>query len=133
MKKCALFLLIVTISFLLPSVVSAQSKQSAPSTASIQMIQFHSQHRCLSCRTIEKFTREVVANYPSILFKLINVDQKKNEALANEFEASGTALFLFNPKTGKKKSLTDFGFMNVGNEEKFKELLKQHIDEFIKG
>ena len=48
-----------------------------------------------------------------------NKDDKNNEKKAEKFEATGTALFLYNPKSGSKKDLTDFAFMNANNKEKF--------------
>jgi hypothetical protein len=98
----------------------------------IEVIQFHSEHRCMTCSKIEEFTKETVKLYPNIPFKLVNVDDKKNEKLAEQFEAAGTALFLYNPKTGKKKDLTDFAFMNAGDKDKYVKALKKEIDQFLK-
>jgi len=102
------------------------------STTTIEVIQFHSEHRCMTCNKIETYTKETLKSYPSLTFKLINVDDKKNEKKAEQFEATGTALFLYNPKTGKKKDLTEFAFMNAGNKEKFIAGLKKEINQFIK-
>lgn len=102
-------------------------------TASIEVIQFHSEHRCMTCMKIEKLTRATLAaNFPYIPFTLVNVDDKKNAKKAEQFEASGTALYLYNTKTGKKKDLTDFAFMNAGEEKKFVAELKKYIEDFIK-
>lgn len=100
--------------------------------ASIEVIQFHSEHRCMTCNKIETLTREVLKSYPGVPFTLVNVDVKKNDKKAAQFEATGTALFLYNPKTGKKKELTDFAFMQAGNKDKFAEGLKKEIDLFLK-
>jgi hypothetical protein len=40
---------------------------------------------------------------------------------------------LYNPKTGKKKDLTNFAFMNAGEEKIFEAELKKYIEEFMKG
>jgi phosphoribosylanthranilate isomerase len=103
---------------------------SAISDAKIEVIQFHSEHRCMTCNKIETFTKETLKAYPNIPFSLVNVDDKKNEKKAEQFEAAGTALFLYNPKTGKKKDLTDFAFMNASNKEKFLQGLKKEISQF---
>ena len=97
----------------------------------IQVIQFHSTHRCVTCNSIEKLTLETLKSYPNISFQLINVDDSKNEKIAEEFEATGTSLFLYNSQTGKKKDLTDFAFMNAKNKpEEFKSGLKKEIEQF---
>jgi hypothetical protein len=98
----------------------------------IEVIQFHSEHRCMTCNKIESLTKETLKSYPTIPFVLVNVDDKKNAKKAEQFEAAGTALFLYNPKTGKKKELTDFAFMHAGNKEKFMQGLKKEIDLFLK-
>jgi hypothetical protein len=106
-------------------------KQGTANT-SIEVLQFHLQHRCYSCNKIEELTKETLKSYQGIPFKLYNVEDKKNEKICAQFEASGSALFLYNPKTGRKKELTSAAFMNVGNEEKFKKELRKEIDEFSK-
>jgi len=105
---------------------------SKTETATIQVIQFHSEHRCKTCLRIEELTRETLKSYPNIPFSLVNVDDPKNEKISKAFEATGTALFLYNPQTGKKKDLTDFAFMKADNKEKFIEGLKKEIEAFLK-
>lgn len=111
---------------------STKRTSSPNAEVKIEIIQFHSEHRCMTCNKIEALTKETLKSYPSIPFSLVNVDDKKNEKRAEQFEAAGTALFLYNPKTGVKKDLTDFAFMNAGNKEKFIEGLKKEIDLFLK-
>lgn len=135
MKTRNIFLLTVTMVMLLFTACNSKAqnpKQSSNSItdAKIEVIQFHSEHRCKTCLKIEELTRETLKSYPSITFSLVNVDDKKNEKKAEQFEATGTALFLYNPKTGKKKDLTDFAFMNAGNKENFMEGLKKEISQF---
>lgn len=103
-------------------------------TSSIEVIQFHSEHRCVTCNLIEKLTREtLIEHFPNTPFKLVNVDDNKNEKIAEEFEATGTALFIYNPKSKKKKDLTDFAFMNAKNKpEDFKKGIKREVEQFLK-
>ena len=116
---------------------NAQTKKTTPkanaSKATVEVIQFHSEHRCMTCNKIEKLTRQTLKkDFPKIAFTLVNVDDAKNEKKAEQFEATGTALFLYNSKTGKKKDLTDFAFMNAGDEAKFQRELKLEIEKFSK-
>lgn len=108
----------------------AQQKNQTQTTP-VEVIQFHSEHRCMTCNKIEALTKQTLKSYPLIPFSLVNVDDKNNEKRAEQFEATGTALFLYNPKTGKKKDLTDFAFMNAGNKDKFIAGLKKEIDSFL--
>lgn len=110
---------------------NTKQTSTATSDTKIEVIQFHSEHRCMTCNKIEALAKETLKRYTNIPFSLVNVDDKKNEKKAEQFEATGTALFLYNPKTGKKKDLTDFAFMNAGNKEKFIEGLKKEIDLFL--
>lgn len=125
----ALMLLFVSFSTTGQTPKANNSKSVTAST--VQVIQFHSEHRCMTCNLIEKLTRETLKKYPAIPFKLVNVDDKKNEEISEQFEATGTALFLYNTKTGVKKDLTSFAFMNAGsNENKFKAGLEKEIKNF---
>lgn len=113
---------------------NSNAQQNSVQTNPIEVIQFHSEHRCVTCLKIEKLTRATLAkSYPTVPFRLYNVKDKKNEKLAEQFEATGTALFLYNPKTGKKKDLTSFAFMKAGNEAAFDAELKKFIADFLKG
>ena len=123
LKKLIVLLLMTIVVFK----VQAQTSKNS----NIEVIQFHSEHRCVTCLEIEKLTKEVLKETSNIPFKLVNIEDEKNEKLAESFEATGTALFLFNPKTGKKKDLTSFAFMNaMGEKAKFKAGLKKEIKNF---
>ncbi|MBC6490414.1 nitrophenyl compound nitroreductase subunit ArsF family protein [Flavihumibacter stibioxidans] len=132
MKQIAFILMAVFATMTITKTNAQTGKQTA--AAIIQVIQFHSEHRCVTCMKIETLTKATLAkSFPSIPFKLYNVDDKANVKFAEQFEATGTALFLYNPKTGKKKDLTDFAFMKAGDEMKFEAELKKYIEDFIKG
>lgn len=119
------FLSIVLFAFLVN--VSVAQTTSKPG---VEIIQFHSEHRCVTCLKIEDLTKEAIKSYTGMSFKLINVDDTKNEKMAEQFEATGTAVFIYNPKTGKKKDMTDFAFMNAGDKAKFIAGMKKEISSF---
>ncbi len=132
-----LFLSVTTFMLLLFAACNseAQNPQQLSTSnphAKIEVIQFHSEHRCMTCNKIEKLSREALKDFSNIPFSLVNVDNEKNEKIAEEFEAFGTALFLHNLATGEKKNLTEFAFMNAGNQEKFIAELKKEISIFQK-
>ena len=137
MKSKYIYFLFVTLMILFFTACNSEAQNTkqtstATSDAKVEVIQFHSEHRCMTCNKIEALAKETLKSYKNIPFSLVNVEHKKNEKKAEQFEATGTALFLYNPKTGKKKDLTDFAFMNASNKEKFIEGLKKEIDLFIK-
>ncbi|MCC5924451.1 MAG: hypothetical protein JJT77_11755 [Crocinitomicaceae bacterium] len=96
----------------------------------IEVIQFHSENRCMTCNKIEANTLETLKNIDGISFRLVNVDDDANEAESEKFEAAGTALFLHNTKTGDKKELTDFAFMNAQDADKYVAKLREEIVQF---
>lgn len=133
MKSQNIYISISTLVLLLFNTLISfgQNSNHSSNEVTIEVIQFHSEHRCITCKKIESLTIETLKSYPNIPFVLVNVDDEKNEKKAEQFEATGTALFLYNPKTGQKKDLTDFAFMNSGNKTKFIAGLKKEIERFI--
>jgi hypothetical protein len=133
MKTVNIFSSIATIVVLLFTTYTSQAQtKPAVAASTVEVIQFHSENRCMTCNKIETLTKETLKAYSNVSFSLVNVDDKKNEKKADEFEAAGTALFLYNSKTGKKKELTDFAFMNASNKDKFIAGLKKEINSFVK-
>lgn len=132
MNKRILLSVFATLMLLLGfNIGNAQTKKAtANSKTNIEVIQFHSEHRCMTCNKIEDLTKETLISYPSIPFSLINVDDKKNAKMATQFEATGTALFLYNTATKKKQELTDMAFMNAGDKVKFIKELKKKLEAF---
>ncbi|MCC5919255.1 MAG: nitrophenyl compound nitroreductase subunit ArsF family protein [Cyclobacteriaceae bacterium] len=122
-----------------------QSASSEATTASsfvgIEVIDFHSTHRCMTCNSIEEKTKATLGkhfaealNSEQIIFKTINVDDDANYELAKKFEASGTALFLHlsNGEKSEIVNMTEFAFMNARAEgDKFELGLKESIDQLI--
>lgn len=97
----------------------------------IQLIQFHTEHRCITCNAIEKLSKETIKGNDKISFVLYNVEDEKNAKVAEQFEATGTSLYLYNSKTKTSKDLTEMAFMYAKNEgEKFKTELQKEITSF---
>lgn len=103
----------------------------------IEVIDFHSTHRCMTCNAIEANTKYTLDTYfanemkaNKVTFQVINVDDEKNEKIAEKFEAYSTALYLNVIKDGKetKIDLTEFAFMNGNEKEVFSKELKAKIE-----
>jgi ABC-type uncharacterized transport system auxiliary subunit len=111
------------------------------SISRIEVYDFHSTHRCMTCNAIEANTKYTLDNYfpeelkaDKITFQVINVDEKENEKIAEKFEASGTALILNVIKDGQesKIDLTEFAFMNGNDQAEFSKALKAKLDTELK-
>lgn len=104
----------------------------------IEVIDFYGTHRCVTCKAIEanaKYTVETYfVNEPKVVFKTVNVDDEKNYKIAENFQATGTALFLNVIKNGKEThvDLTDFAFSKGHEQEAFSTELKSKIEIALK-
>lgn len=129
--KTKLVLAFVVITTLFSCKKEAEKTQlSAENSAKteIQLIQFHVEHRCVTCNNIEKFSKETIQGNDKISFAIYNLDDEKNEAISEQFEATGTSLYLYNSTTKNTKDLTEMAFMYAKNEgDKFKTELEKEI------
>ena len=107
----------------------------------VEVIDFHSTHRCMTCNAIESSTKYTLDTYfkdevsnNKITLQVINVDEEKNYRIAEKFEATGTALFLNVIVDGKETQidLTEFAFMNGNDQKVFSEELKVKLEEELK-
>ncbi len=120
---------------------SSEDQYVDQSISKIEVLDFHSTHRCMTCNAIEANTKYTLNTYfakelgeEKITLQVINVDEKENEKIAEKFEAAGTALFLNVIKDGKETQidLTDFAFMKGNDQEVFSKELKAKIDSELK-
>ena len=107
----------------------------------IEVIDFHTTHRCKTCLKIEDNTKKLLqANFKdqmdngTIRFFTVDVDKKENYKIAERFEAAGTSLFINVIQNGTEThiDLTDFAFMKAFDEEDFTNELKMKIEEQLK-
>ena len=142
--KTIKFITVLAISLALTS-CNGQNKSNDnsldESVSKIEVLDFHSTHRCMTCNAIEANTKYTLNTFflkemkeDKITFQVINVDEKENEKIAEKFEASGTALILNIIKSGKETqiNLTDFAFMKGNDQEAFSKELKAKIDMELK-
>ena len=138
------FFTVLAISLILTS-CNGQDKNKTnsldKSVSKIEVIDFHSTHRCMTCNAIEANTKYTLNTYfaeelkdDKITFQVINVDEKENEKIAEKFEASGTALILNVINGGKETQidLSEFAFMKGNDQEAFSQELKTKIDTELK-
>lgn len=120
---------------------NSKTTTTKQSTSKIEVIDFYGTHRCVTCKTIEANAKYTVDTYfaaekkkGTVVFKTINVDDDKNYKIAENFEATGTALFLNVIKNGKEThiDLTDFAFMKGKDKDTFSKELKTKIETELK-
>ena len=143
MKQFSILVIIVVsvVLFSCKEKVAAEKSISEKVVNKIEVIDFHSTHRCMTCNAIESSTKYTLDTYfseelknESITFQIVNVDDEKNYKLAEKFEATGTALFLNVIVDGKetKIDLTEFAFINGNDQEKFSNELKITLESELK-
>jgi len=107
----------------------------------IEVIDFHNEHRCKTCLEIEGLTKKFLADTYAkemeqglVSFRLINADDKANEAIVKKYQAYGTTLIVSSVKNGKEEytDLTNFAFMNYNKADKFTAGLKKDVDAALK-
>ena len=112
-----------------------KSVQSEPSKNHVAVYDFHTDHPCESCITIENLTKETLnENFSSnmkdstITFTLINVDSPENQVMAEEYDAFGTALMITVFKDGEEDilDLTEWAFDAIHGDN-FKSELKKEL------
>ena len=108
----------------------------------IEVLYFHGAQRCITCRAIETNTEALLDSLYSkeeadgkIIYKVIDISKKENEAIADKYEVTWSSLFVNGWKDGKENvnNMTEFSFSNAKNTpDKFKEGIKSKIDELLK-
>lgn len=122
---------------------NAQTKNTTASNPvdRVEVLDFHTDHRCATCLEIEKLTKKILADHYAgemksgkITFRLINADDKANAAIVQKFLAYGTTLIVYSIKNGKEEhiDLTSFAFMNFNKADKFSGGLRKELDAALK-
>lgn len=107
----------------------------------LQVYYFHSTNRCPTCLGIQSNVKSVIDNEYSeevekgiIRFTEVNVDLKKNQALAERFGAYGSSLHMVQITDGVENDvdLTDYAFMySNAKPDFFIQGINDTIDYFI--
>lgn len=119
---------------------AVHSTAEEASKVKVEVYDFHATNRCVTCMAIEENTRHTLSQYFSdamanglVSFQVVNVDLPENAALAEQFQAYGTSLFLRinNEEQSQIVNLSEFAFMNARNGETFKTELKSRIESYL--
>ena len=75
----------------------------------IEVLYFHGAQRCITCRAIETNTVALLDSLYSkekadgkIIYKVIDISKKENEAIADKYEVTWSSLFVNGWKDGKE-------------------------------
>lgn len=101
---------------------------------------FHGTHRCTTCLTIEKYSREAIEKYftkklqdGKLEFKPLNIDESENQHYIQDYQLYTKSLVLTLHK-GKKqvdwKNLTDV-WSYVSEKEKFYQYVKDETERYL--
>ena len=120
----------------------AQTKVSATSISKVWVYYFHPNERCPIDQSIEANTKTVMKSFFSnetgngtIVFKVINTDEKINAKLIAKFDINAQALYIVKLEKGKEiqKDLTRFAFdYSQSNPGKYKAGLKAEVEQALK-
>lgn len=108
----------------------------------IEVLYFHGKQRCATCMAIEQRTRETLEEQfadelknGALVFRVIDISQPENKALADKYEVTWSSLYLCQWKAGREtpENLTEFAFGNARKApEAFKAGLAARIRELQK-
>ena len=108
----------------------------------VEVLYFHGKQRCVTCKAIEKYTREVVytdfaelVKSGKVRFKEVDISTSEGEKLANKYRVSWSSIYVNVWKNGKEErnDMTQFSFQNARNKtDLFKKEVKKKINQLLK-
>lgn len=141
------FLLIIMIAGMLCNCGSHTPEATLPSDTSsimadsVEIIYFHRAQRCYSCIYAEQGTRYTMETYfrdelasGKLIFKVVNIEDKKNATIAKKYGAFTSSLFTNAIKNGADhiEEVKEIWFV-LGNDKAFVEVVRSKIEENLKG
>lgn len=99
-----------------------------PKEAKVNVYYFHTNARCVTCRTIESEAKQDVKELfgDKVGFESVNLDEKAGEAKGRELGVNSQMLLIVKDK--QKINITNQGFLYArSNPEKFKQVIEEKI------
>ncbi len=137
-----ILILFVFLGMLAGTTGMTQSKGKENDLPKVDVFYFHPSERCPIDQSIEANTKTVMQSYfaketrnGTILFKVINTEDKTNAKIVAKFDINAQALYIVKLEKGKEvqKDLTRFAFdFGQSNPGKFKSGLKDEIEKALK-
>lgn len=108
----------------------------------VEVVYFHGTQRCLTCRAIEKLSKEVVyadfakeVKQGKVRFREVDFSTPAGEKVADRYKVTWSSLYVNGWNNGKEKrnDMTKMGFKNARkNAAVFKSELKKKILQMLK-
>ena len=108
----------------------------------VEVLYFHGKQRCVTCRSIEQNTKELLESKfqrqmkeGKVVYRVIDISKTENAQIAEMYEVTWSSLFLVQHKNGKEKAenLTEFAFGHSRTQpEVFKKGLAEKINQALK-
>ncbi len=101
-----------------PNAVTAQ-EQVQQVNDFVEVLYFHGKQRCITCRSIEQNTKELLDSLfaqqmqeGKVVYRVIDISKKKYEQIAEKYEVTWSSLILVHHEKGKEtaENLTEFAF-----------------------
>jgi len=142
MKQFSILSTLVFSLFLFSCTSKAQSKvaENQAKEHIIEIFDFHTTNRCITCKAIEANTKYTLDTYfadelknGKITFQVVNIDKDENYELSKKFKASGTSLFLniIGDEKEKQIDLTAFAFTYGKKKDVFSDRLKNKLERHL--
>ncbi len=108
----------------------------------VEVLYFHGKQRCVTCRSIEQNTKELLKSKfqrqmkeGKVVYRVIDISKTENAQIAEMYEVTWSSLFLVQHKSGKEKTenLTEFAFGHSRTQpDVFKKVLAEKINKVLK-
>ena len=108
----------------------------------VEVLYFHGKQRCVTCRSIEQNTKELLESKfqrqmkeEKVVYRVIDISKTENAQIAEKYEVTWSSLFLVQHKNGKEKAenLTGFAFGHSRTQpEVFKKGLAEKVNQALK-
>ena len=104
----------------------------------VEVIYFHGKQRCMTCKSIEEQTKELLtgslAEAVKIVYRTVDISDKEGEKIADRYEVTWSSLFVNRWKDGQEQrnNMTEFAFSKATSDpEGFKAGLKEKIEKML--
>ncbi len=118
---------------------SAAAKDPTSAPARVIAYYFHTTYRCVSCRNIEKYTREALESGfrgeledGHLVWRVINVEEEGNEHFVKDYQLFTKSVVLVDEQTGEWKNLPKV-WQLLGDPNAFIRYIHTETETFLQG